>query len=544
MADSKPFHAWTASMGIVNGYAELQALRSDSCQLYSSQLYGGISFAQMERKPQKMEKRISAAKDGFVCVVLTGLLYWVYSPAFLNSYAFSDDYPFLYDVMVNGSNNYNVLVGAGRPVNYFLIQNSFKWAGDIGSLAYVRMMGGLGLALMAGCFYFFWNSFFNDRKIAACLAVSFSCLSAIQIWMAWTQLWTMPWAILMVVAAFHIYEKVCSSSLAGIWFMLCLLAAIILEMTASLIYQPAVLIVIPLLYAKYVPVNKERFGRRFISHFLIMMVSVALGVILVKCFPVALNPRAQLTQDIIGKLTWFISEPLMNSLTPFVIRGEFSYNLQKAMAILISILSIAGLLINRKDNKHYISPSNVFVLLFFLLCSHAHYLLVSENWASYRSTYALEVMVFVAIVLAINNICMLMNFKPKTVLFLLFLLIAAFAATSAHYNITESMVKPQTKELEYLKTKLSELDIPSLKEIKLVRSQWPDTISPWLCYDEFGIQSSAISWSIEPMARILSRQMGNDPSYDSKFMQVTEHPISSEGTAIIDMGLIRSMKLE
>ena len=76
-----------------------------------------------------------------------------YVPVLLTPYAFSDDYTILAQALQGKTEVRALQIAQGRPVGALLTHLAFSAIRDIGEVRYLRLVGVLGIALVAWSLY-------------------------------------------------------------------------------------------------------------------------------------------------------------------------------------------------------------------------------------------------------------------------------------------------------------------------------------------------------------------------------------------------------
>ena len=248
--------------------------------------------------------------------------------------------------------------------------------------------------------------------------------------------------------------------------------------------------------------------------------------------------RAKLTFDVVAKLKWFIREPLLNAL-------NFSnINPSIWLAVVAGIVIAIGLwfyLICFGKTKF------IWFLIVFLLIPLTYLLnlVITENWASYRTQVALTSLLTLYMFFAIRGLWQVLHL-PKWVEIknILMICIPIITGLWATYNVTAGFTIPQYTELTMIQSQISQNPLADTKIIYLIPAHWQDSIAPVMRYDEFGRPSTSAWWARETTIYILLNE--NDPSYRNIPVKIINSPDEvksrSNGVTIVDLRTLRKLK--
>ena len=128
-------------------------------------------------------RNLSSRQWSFL-VLLFVSVFVCYSPVLVNSYAFTDDYSLFHNALLRVFPKYQI-IASGRPTYAFLLEHALTSLKGIGDLRYIRFIGVLGIALLAGAIaYSFRKAGWN--KWQSVLAAFLICtLPSFQVVAAW-----------------------------------------------------------------------------------------------------------------------------------------------------------------------------------------------------------------------------------------------------------------------------------------------------------------------------------------------------------------------
>ena len=207
--------------------------------------------------------------------------------------------------------------------------------------------------------------------------------------------------------------------------------------------------------------------------------------------------RAELTNNPLEKLRWFIKEPLINAINNFNITPGTFFTTLSLIICAIGLLSII---------KGKSGPIKVLMFIIMGIGAYSPNLLVKENWAAYRSLIALEFFTCALIIIGLDALTSKLNIAKKALPIL-----TVFAMIAASYNIFNGFIIPQKSELNALASALSYKVGKTFTRDVLFDIQDPayNAFTKTQRYDEFGNISLAAPWAIKGMAEqiLISKSM-------------------------------------
>ena len=429
-------------------------------------------------------------------------------PVIRGRYGFSDDYPLLFMFGRGGSSSWfgtatQYYVTGGRPISAFVWDVAYSIAGTIDNLRFIRFLGvagiaGLGITLQ-------WALVRSGvRAIPATLFSLFICtLPQFQVIASWAVLFVSPYAALLSAGASFLIGNAVGERHSP----LRLLCATVLLLTALFVYQPAamffwVFLAIALIGSRH---NAPRARSLVRFHFVVCGAAVAIAFLWTKAAIRLLGDaapnaaRSAVTHDPIGKLTWFLGNPLYESLNLSHLKAVPS------LAALVTAIAFGGGILLLRTEK--CAPFILGVGLLLIPLSFLPGLVVAENLSAYRIEVALAPLIGLYACLGALGLWFAARrwlesrkrlrtaaFVERVLLAAAFVLIAVSAANASH-NVRVYMVHPQEVELGLLRREVAALPyrIPRVAYIRPKRGLTREYFS-----DELGVPSSLRPWSPRP----------------------------------------------
>jgi hypothetical protein len=492
-------------------------------------------------------------------------LFGIFIPVVIVPYAFSDDYTDLW-MAISGESTAQVgksiIDGSaitGRPFSGILIQAFFSAAGTIDNLRFVRLFGVLAIVALAVLLHWALVRARIKPGIAALIALLVCTLPAFQVFASWAVLFSVPLAALiagsasmLTVTAIDRTRKLRRNRLAG---------AVLLLFTALLIYQPgAMFFWVFFVVALAGAVESSERGLRLVqSHFAVGGIALALAYIEIKLTVILMGSatkganRNHLTHDVSGKAHWFFHDPLYRSLNLFDLTPS------RWFAALVAIIAGGGTLLwlLRRGARPVLFAAVAVILIPLTYLSN---LVVTESWAAYRTQLALSSLI--ALYFCLGAIAIWLTFrewlKPlvsrqallasERLALGLSVVFVGVAVVAAAKNVLNLFVEPHITEQRMLRSQVTSLP-NGVQRLAFVLTDpftehglWPTSSSEGMSkqveYDEFGLPSSDLPWTMEPAVYLMLHEAGRlafdgpNPTLDAYRSASTSFP---KGEPVIDL---------
>ncbi len=365
----------------------------------------------------------------------------------------------------------------------------------------------------------------------------------------------------MLANATHIYAALLGG-LAGLvmlgvlrdrlwilWRILGAIAAAVMMYYGLQIYQPAVFFYLPvvcffLLYREFNTLRSLIW--RFALAVAPLLVASAAYFVYLQTLP---TERAKPAGDIVGKLAWFWQTVLPTVFSFWSLHTTRLW--MKVFGVLLAVLAALRIIsvwraLRRKEVDQasagrvlLIDLVRVVGIAALGILSYLPNLAAHEQALYYRTLIAVQpfaLLVFYAAARAvIRRIGALLgpadhgifarglNFTATAVLLLAACLAAGIGVFTAHYNIMNYYVVPQTIELGYLRQQFSQLDPTRRHHVHIVRPKIPYLV--WRNWeDEYGVPSTLFPQDIGHIVAALNREFSMSLPIDT----VTNGPSATE----------------
>lgn len=258
------------------------------------------------------------------------------------------------------------------------------------------------------------------------------------------------------------------------------------------------------------------------------------------------------TTDYMGKLKWFVAEPLVNTLNLWNIYPNLFVAFFALSVILGAWIYCFALEGDREEggNENFVVRRSFFmamVLGFIMVQSFLPNLVSVPNVAFYRVCVGLtSFMAFLFVWAMVQWVSIFpSSLRDKIYVGLLFLL-CLYGGISAYGNLLNYIVRPNQAELEYVKEIVRGIDLTKYDQIHVLR---PDEKAMKKRYDEFGHLTFGSPAQTRLFMDAVIRENQKDGIVDTDrfvFSVNAKHPDQSfeESTLVIDMTKVFNPKGE
>lgn len=466
----------------------------------------------------------------------------IYSICFLVPYGMTDAYTKLYE-SIHGTLWYDdlVTIEGGRPFLALLTDVSFGQLHSYEDLRFLAVVSILGIIVLA------WELhqtllFAGVGKYPAVIIPVLICVApAFQVYASWAVCAYYPYtAALAGIALVTVEQGHRSASLktkltsSG--------AGFILFLSALLIYQPAAMMywVFAAIFILTGRANFRATWSRFIHYSLIAGAGLGADFVAIKIAPIVLADksavaRSALVTDYIGKSQWFIREVMFNALNLYNVTPTLS------IAMIVAIGIAAGLLICVEGSIAAQLSKLALAAILIPLC-YLPNLLVAENWASYRTQIALTSLVILYLSFAILSLRKAHIPAVTLMAYSVMLMLVLVGGYSAARNVAVDFAIPQYEELALMRNQLSSPKLDTATSVYLIPATWEDAFAPVVRYDEYGVVSSSVAWSEQPMVYFVLHDI--NPSHDEipVIVAPADGPFNPPpGSIVVDMRSVKNL---
>jgi len=518
-------------------------------------------------RPLSLKEYMTRHRLEVLGVTLT--LFGIFIPVVIVPYAFSDDYTDLWMAVSGeptaqfGKNIIDASAITGRPFSGFLIQWFFSAAGSIDNLRFVRLVGVITIVALA--LLLCWGLIRSRIKpiYAALIAVFVCSLPAFQVYGSWAVLFSAPLAALLAGAASLLTVAAVDAPRGRGRDRL--LASVALLFAALLIYQPGAMFFWVFFAVALVGAveSSERSVALVRTHFAVGAVGLILAYAELKLTVHFMGSatgagRNHLTHDIGGKAHWFFHDPLYHALNLFDLTPTPWF------AALVATVAATGILL-RLLERCTRPVLYAIVALVLIPLTYLPNLVVTESWAAYRTQVALSSLI--ALYFCFGAITLWLTFRDwlrvhvgrrgllasdqfALAFSVVFVGVSVLAAAR---NVLTLFVEPHITEQRMLRSQVAALPDGVQRFAFVVTDpfteggRWPtlsqEGMSNLVAYDEFGLPSSDLPWTLAPSVNLMLHDEGRlqfngpHPKLDAYQSWSTAFP---KGEPVIDLrGLLK-----
>ena len=465
-----------------------------------------------------MKITISAGlAGGMIALLLLMLPPATYWNATFHDFGLRDDYANLREAHEEPGKMVQFTASHARPIYGWLLQQSFGSINTIAELAWLRLVGAMGLGLVAAALFGVLLRVGWHRLAAGFAAAMVVLAPAAQIVAGWATAWPYPVAALLTLGGFALAtaegQRHQWLRRTGAGFLVA--ASALIYQPNSLLYLVGIAAALPMLRGRDLTHNLRWVGGHLaivatglIAAFLIMKLSYAAEVF-------TASRRIAFEHDPIGKLGWFLREPLLNALNLLVLNddGGATRAAYCVSAGLTGLLLAAGLSVEGWRRGWRAGGCWLLVLAILLPAALAANLAAAERFATYRTIFALTAVVLIFLTLAWQNLCGLAGRAGRIVEVSGYAVLLTIAIVMARDHAYTLIALPQGEELQILERIVERMTLrePPLR-IYLVQPLPEDSPAAISYHDEFGALSTSgalafgADWAPKEMFKHLVRE--------------------------------------
>ncbi len=442
----------------------------------------------------------------FAMLLLTPIVaYW---PTISHEYGLRDDYSRLREVREEPNKTVDIMASDGRPIGGFLLERSLRWVYDVTDLPWLRLAGVLLLTATGVALWSLLRRSGWPELDAAAVGLGMTLLPGCQVIAGWAIAWPIALGLLLAVVGFGAVEAWVSRGTrrsALIFGCLC-------YVVAALTYQSSALFAVVPLAAVLLtrpPERKPTVRTWTIVHLgtLLACLVAAFGLLhlLFALGVFEASSRLELEADPLGKLVWFVSQPLANALALYALRDDFAFDPIFWLTVAgISTLIALGW---RADTRARPTQSSKWALCIFVLplLGHGVSLAAAERAIGYRTLIALSGLALVLLVFSLRSIASERRLKTVARYSVLTALIFV-AAGLADHDAFSLIAVPQGNEWTIVRNATHRLVPQTDTRVYIVTPTLDDRSTTRVFADEFGSLSADSDWAPKEMFKAALRQ--------------------------------------
>lgn len=440
----------------------------------------------MMRKPQSeldLPHPISGSRfrrwiDRFVICLLVLVCY---GACLFATYGYTDDF-WLFFTTDNVQQTY---LQAARPVAALTWTLSSKLVDELGDLRYLRLVGILGIALIAVILFEESLRVFPSRIYGMAVAVGVVFLPGMTVFANWATCWIYPWMIVVTwlgaksieYANVHMQKQRWKATAAGI-----LGGALLLGAFGT--YQPTItwfwlLVLFRFLSPRFW--TSRRFRLRIARQF---VWGVALFGFCLLAIKVYFLMTGWVPQDRAGLL----AHPLPKLQALVRIQIPLCLNLWQVIDVnrkwlVLGIMVVSGLIViagigvrikRRSTSSHHRCVMWWLLgLIAVLILSHIHWLAIDQNPKNYRTAMTLASCIAMLFFFSLHHLVRQIQPRAVTAVAVLLIVVASFKAWT---NSTHYWTRPYARAHSFLVDQLRESIDPGVEKVYMIRQSSDDGI--------------------------------------------------------------------
>jgi hypothetical protein len=433
-----------------------------------------------------------------IALLLFALPLATYWNTTFHDFGLRDDYANLREAEEEPGKIVKFTASHARPIYGVLLQYSFAPIDSIEQLEWLRLAGVAGLGLAAAALFGLLRRLGWPLPAAAFTAAMLPLMPAAQIVAGWATAWPYTVAALLALGGFTLAEGDTEYRRCR-WIGAALLVAL-----SALTYQPNSLLYLVGIAAALPDRRKLplRHSLRWAgTHLVVVFAGLAIALVTMKLlYAVGIfdpSKRIAFELDPIGKLGWFLREPLLNALNLFVLNDDeaatrTAYIVSAGMTVLLLAVGL-GIEGWRRGAR-----AGGFWLMALAILPPAAFvanLAAAERFATYRTVFALTTVLLIFLTLSWQNLCSLAGRNCRFIELPGYVFLLAMAMVLARTHAYSLIAMPQGEELQILERAAARIVLREWPfRIYFVQPTPADSPSPISYHDEFGALSTSGAW--------------------------------------------------
>jgi hypothetical protein len=418
----------------------------------------------------------------------------------IGKYGFMDDYAIL-ESSISGEFNFQVYMSQGRPFSAIYSYFIFSFIDKIDALIYLHILGSLTLAFFSWLLFTYFRNIVENKFILVTLStVPILVTPGLLLVSAWGVMSSIGISLFTsTIAAFLIRNSKSRINFLVVT-LLCISFLSYPPSTTIFLTLPCIVWVLSITSLSRPDAHEKPMNgvKRSVVHIVFAgLTSLILLKIIASQYDQT-NNRIDLIGDIPTKMNFLFKAAVPTAFDFFEPNQGFS-NFGWLATVLIS-----GIILCCKSKRQILEF--FIVVLLGIGGTFAPIILTAENWASNRSLYASQWMIATLSLISLLLIIRISNMFSNKQVTLVISCLVLVGSSLYHSNnlLITTMKNPQLKELDLARSAVSKVDSSRVVEVK--RSEWTDSLAPWVIGDEFGIPSTCQPWVPVPMVKLILKE--------------------------------------
>lgn len=436
---------------------------------------------------------------------LIGLVLIIYYPLFHAEYLYTDESGELW--YGRKGMNFQTFIYQGRYLTYLLFSLLFSHVHTIHGLLLPRLFSLFGWMASIPIWYYIISRVVVENGLPKMLAflslVYLVCMPPFAISIGWASTMELFFACTSgLISGYILYAAIMRNDRRRATLVSASAIALLFGLISLFTYQNGfgcffIPFLIPLLVAKKISRTTLSgiCGAMFIYLIYFLLFRLTIGTT-----ATVASSRSALLADPAGKLIYFLTRPMATAFHfTFLLRtrstpGLIVYAILAMTWLIITLVRLRGTPLRQKF--FYFAGLIIFFGLIYLPS-----LIVQENYASNRTLLPMDLAVFFLLAESLFAII-----KKEGTRYALVEILAAFFLINAGYNFRKEFLDPLTAEYRAIKSFVTLHDDPAATTVFFVRppeNAFEKKYGIVASYDEFGVPSTAKTWTPDPMIRQL-----------------------------------------
>lgn len=431
----------------------------------------------------------------------------IYYPVFFADYAFTDEAHQLW--YNHDGSNFVMFLNQGRLITGWLIDGAFGKMDSVSDIKWLRICSFATMLLFIVVYAALSRKLFTalhiDVKVWALSVIFIPCSLSAAVYVGWASCAEIFLATLAAfLSGYFLFKKVHSHETYLKVSTLTLVLSLFFAMCSLFTYQTAFGFFLLPFFLYFVKNKTAKLDRTLMIGVGFYLASYVVYYFLfkysLKVYNVPPSTRATIHIDPLGKLSFFFSYPLAQAFS-----FNFLYNARSILSQVFYPLVIVFWMISLfvQIGKKNVGKIIGHLLICFVLLMLAYLpLMISvENFASYRTMFALNFLVFVMV-------CdvMISFFKTQKIRTIAAGVATVFFCTVAFYNYHYNFSKPLQREYAVLRSYFMDNYEKGTEAVFFVRppvNLFKPAFGINYYTDEFGYPSTEKGWTPEPLLKQL-----------------------------------------
>ena len=419
----------------------------------------------------------------------------------IGKYGFMDDYALL-ESSISGRFNFLLYFQQGRPFSAAVGYLVFSFIDSINALIYLHILGSVTLAFFAWLLFTYFKQTVQNNLVLVCISVIPILLSpGLLLVSSWAVMSPIGGSLFPAVAAAFLIRK--SKKVVNIPVLSLLIFSFLSYPPSAGIFMclPCLSWLLSTTSLSNAANGKELISivKRSLQSILIAGIASLVTLKVVTSQFDQTSNRTELIGDVPTKVNFLLNSAIPTAVDYFEPNWGFSNYGWLTIILLLSFLLLCN------SGKKMIDL--IWILALGIGGTFAPLILTAENWPSNRALYASQWMIATLTIIAIYQLMENLKKSRSREVFKKSAAMALLMMSIYHSNnlLITTMKVPQLKELDLARSAIAKLD-PGIK-IEVKKSEWTDSIAPWLVGDEFGIPSTCQTWVPVPMSKLILKEL-------------------------------------